>query len=172
MFQQQVYITPAVAVPGDFASANYGVYKVASGTTHGKMVADAAGVTVGRFCVLNANGTCTSIPGAAPTGGRSRIGFVSRGNGFVAQNTIYAAEYSYTIAPGQAVPAWGQGDWFVLVDAITGTPSRGAAVMWDTTTGLINIGGTTSATVIDTGYVMLSEAATVGAIVIISNQGA
>lgn len=169
MFQNQVYIVPAVAVPGDFASANYGIYKVSS---TGKMVADATGVTVGRFCVLNANGTVTSIPGAAPSGGRSRIGFVSRGNGFVAQITQYAAEFTYTIAPGQAVPAWGTGEWFVLVDAITGTPSRGAAILWDTTTGLINIGGTATATLIDTGYVMLSEAATVGGVVIISNQGA
>lgn len=169
MFQNQVNIVPAVAVPGDFASANYGIYKVSS---TGKMVAGAAGVTVGRFVVLNADGTCTSVPGAAPSGGRSRIGFVSRGNGFVAQITIYAAEYGYTIQPGQAVPAWGAGDWYVSADAITGTPTRGAAIMWDTTTGLINIGAVATATLIDTGYVMLSEAATVGATVIISNLGA
>jgi len=168
MFQNQVYITPAVAVPGDFASTNYGIYKVSS---TGKMVADAAGVTVGRFCVLNADGTVTSIPGAAPTGGLSRIGFVSRSFG-VAQITTYLDEYGNTIQVGQPVPAWGAGDWFVNVDAITGTPSRGAAVLWDTTTGLINIGGTATATLIDTGYEMLSESATVGTTVIISNLGA
>lgn len=168
MFQNQVYITPAVAVPGDFASANYGIYKVSS---TGKMVAGAAGVTVGRFCALNADGTVTSIPGAAPSGGLSRLGFVSRSFG-VAQIVTFLAESGSTIQPGQPVPAWGAGDWFVNVDAITGTPSRGAAVLWDTTTGLINIGATATATLIDTGYKMISEAATVGATVIISNLGA
>lgn len=166
-FQKQVSINPAQAVPGDFASANYGVYKVSS---TGKMVADASGVLVGRFCVLNAVGTVTSIPGAAPSS-TSRIGFVSRSFG-VAQITTYAAESGYTIQPGQAVPAWGRGDWYVLVDAIVGTPSRGAAILWDTTTGLISVGGTVTATLIDTGYVLISEAATVGATVIISNTGA
>jgi hypothetical protein len=55
---------------------------------------------------------------------------------------------------------------------VTGTPSRGAAILWDTTTGLINVGGTATATLIATGYVMISESATVGALIIISNINA
>jgi hypothetical protein len=73
MFQNQVYINPAQGLPGDFASSNPMVYKLSS---TGKMVADASGVKVGQFCVLNADGTVTSVPGAAPTGGLSRVGFV------------------------------------------------------------------------------------------------
>lgn len=166
MFQNQVYINPAQAVPGDFASSNPMIYKLSS---TGLMVADASGVKVGQFCVLNADGTCTSVPGAAPSS-TSRIGFVHRENN--AQIVTYLAESGYTIQPGQPVAAFGKGDWFVKADAITGTPTRGAVVCWDTTTGLLNIGATPTSTLIDTGYVMLSESATAGATVIISNTGA
>lgn len=166
MFQNQVYITPAQAVPGDFASSNPMIYKLSS---TGKMVADASGVTVGHFAVLNADGTVTSVPGAAPSS-TTRIGFVHREMN--AQITTFLAESGNTIQPGQPVAMFGTGDFFVNADAITGTPSRGAAIVWDTTTGLINVGGATSATVLDTGYKLISEAATVGATVIISNTGA
>lgn len=167
MFQNQVYITPAEALPGDFASSNPMVYKLAS---TGKMVADASGVKVGQFCALNANGTVTSVPGAAPSGGLSRIGFVHRE--FNAQITTFLAESGYTIQAGQPVAAFGIGDFFINADAITGTPTRGAAILWDTTTGLINVGATATATLIDTGYVMISETVTVNALIIISNHKA
>lgn len=166
MFQNQVYITPAQAVPGDFASSNPMVYKLSS---TGKMVADSSGVTVGHFAVLNADGTVTSVPGAAPSS-TTRIGFVHREKN--AQITTFLAESGNTIQPGQPVALFGTGDWFVNADAITGTPSRGAAIVWDTTTGLINVGGATSSTVLDTGYKLISESATVGATVQISNTGA
>lgn len=165
-FQKQVYINPAQAVPGDFASSNPMIYKLSS---TGIMVADSAGVTVGKFVVLNANGTCTSVPGAAPSS-TSRIGFVHRENN--AQIVTYLAESGYTIQPGQYVAAFGTGDWFVRADVVAGTPSRGASILWDTTTGNTSIGGTVTATLIDTGYKLISEAATVGATVIISNTGA
>lgn len=167
MFQNQVFITPAQALPGDFASSNPMVYKLSS---TGKMVADSSGVKVGQFCALNADGTVTTVPGSAPSGGLSRIGFVHREEN--AQIVTFLAESGYTIQPGQPVSAFGTGDFFINADAITGSPSRGAAIVWDTTTGLINVGGTTSATVIDTGYKMISESATVNATIIISNINA
>lgn len=167
MFQNQVYINPAQGLPGDFASSNPMVYKLSS---TGKMVADASGVKVGQFCALNADGTVTTIPGAAPSGGLSRIGFVHREEN--AQIVTYLAESGYTIQPGQPVAAFGTGDWFINADAVTGTPSRGAAILWDTTTGLINVGGTATATLIDTGYKMISESAAANALIIISNTGA
>lgn len=165
MFQNQVYITPALGVAGAFASSNPMVYKL-SGT--GKMVADASGVVVGHFAVLNANGTVTSVPGAAPNS-TTRIGFVHRENN--AQITTFLAEASMTIQPGQPVALFGTGDWFVIADAITGTPVRGAKILWDTTTGLINVGATATATLIDTGYYMVSETVTAGALIVISNIG-
>ena len=167
MFQNQVYITPAQALPGDFASSNPMVYKLSS---TGKMVADSAGVKVGQFAALNANGTVTTIPGAAPAGGLTRVGFVHRENN--AQITTYLAESGYTIQPGQAVALFGTGDFWINADAVTGSPVRGAAICWDTTTGLINIGATPSATVIDTGYDLISETATANATVMISNINA
>lgn len=167
MFQQQVYINPAQAVVGDFASSNPMVYKL-SGT--GRMVADASGVTVGKFAVLNAAGTVSSILAAAPVA--SRVGFVHRENN--AQITVYLAESSMVIAPGQPVAMFGTGDFWVRADVITGSPVRGAAVYWDVLTGNTIIGapGSPPTTTINTGYVLVSEAATVGATVIISNTGA
>ena len=167
MFQNQVFITPAQALPGDFASSNPMVYKLSS---NGIMVADSSGVKVGQFAALNANGTVTTVPGSAPSGGLSRIGFVHRE--FNAQITTFLAESGYTIQPGQPVALFGTGDFFVNADAVTGSPSRGAVIAWDTTTGLINVGGSTSGTVIDTGWRMVSEAASVNSTIQISNIGA
>lgn len=167
MFQNQVFITPAQAIPGDFASSNPMVYKLAS---TGKMVADSSGVKVGQFCALNADGTVTTVPGSAPSGGLSRIGFVHREEN--AQITTFLAESGYTIQPGQPVAAFGTGDFFIHADAITGTPTRGAHILWDTTTGLINVGGTATATLIDTGYLMITETVSAGDTIIMSNLGA
>lgn len=167
MFQNQVYINPAQALPGDFASSNPMVYKLAS---TGRMVADASGVKVGQFCALNADGTVTTVPGSAPSGGLSRVGFVHREMN--AQIITYLAESGYTIQAGQPVAAFGNGDWFIKADAITGTPTRGAIICWDTTTGLINVGATATATLIDTGYKMISETVTAGATIMISNINA
>ena len=89
-----------------------------------------------------------------------------------AQITTYLAESGMTIRVGEPVALFGKGDFWIVADAITGTPVRGAAVLWDTTTGLVNIGGTATATLIDTGYVMISETATAGLLVAISNTGA
>ena len=166
MFQNQVYINPAQAIPGDFASSNPMVYKVSS---TGKMVADASGVTVGKFAILNADGTVTSVPGSAPSS-NTRIGFVHREQN--AQITTFLAEAGYTIQVGQPVALFGTGDFFVNADVVSGTPSRGASVLWDTTTGNTQIGGAASGNLVDTGFKMVSESATVGATVIISNTGA
>lgn len=165
-FQTQVYINPAQAVAGDFASSNPMSYKLA-GT--GKCVADASGVTVGHFAVLNANGTVTSVPGAAPSS-TSRIGFVPREMN--AQIVTFLAESGMTIYPGQPVSLFGKGDFWVKADAISGSPTRGTSILWDTTTGLISVGGTATATLIDTGYILVSESAAVGQTVAITNTGA
>lgn len=167
MFQNQVFITPAQALPGDFASSNPMVYKLSS---TGVMVADSSGVKVGQFAALNANGTVTTVPGSAPSGGLSRIGFVHRETN--AQIVTFLAESGYTIQPGQAVALFGTGDFFINADAVTGSPSRGAAITWDTTTGLINVGGTPTSTLIATGWTMVSEAASVNSTIQITNTGA
>ncbi len=167
MFQNQVYINPAQAVPGDFASSNPMIYKLSG---NGKMVAVAEGVTVGKFAALLADGTVDSILAAAPQA--TRVGFVHRENN--AQITTYLAESSMIIQGGQPVALFGKGDFWVRTDVITGTPVRGAAVYWDVLTGNTIIGapGSPPSTTIDTGFYLVSEAATVGAVVKISNTGA
>lgn len=165
-FQKQVYITPAQGIPGDFASSNPMIYKLSS---NGKMIADASGVTVGTFAVLNADGTVTSKPGAAPSS-TSRIGFVHREMN--AQIVTYLAEFGNTIQPGMPVALFGTGDWFANADVVAGSPSRGTKILWDVVAGQINVGGTVSATLIDTGYILISESATVNSLIQISNTGA
>lgn len=167
MFQNQVYINPAQAVAGDFASSNPMVYKMSS---NGKMVANSAGVTVGKFAALLADGTVQSVPTTAPSGGLSRVGFVHRENN--AQIVTFLAESGVTIQPGQPVSLFGTGDFWIRADVVPGAVARGTAILWDVTTGNTSIGGTPTATLIDTGWKMVSEAATVGAIVKISNIGA
>lgn len=163
MFQNQVYVTPALGIAGQFASSNPMVYKL-SGT--GKMVADASGVTVGHFAALNSNGTVTSVPGTAPNA--SRIGFVHRENN--AQITTFLAEASMVIQPGQPVALFGTGDFYAIADVVVAT-TRGSAILWDVTTGQISVGGTPTATLIDTGYKMISETASTGSLIVISNIG-
>lgn len=164
-FQQQVYINPAIGQPGDFASSNPMVYKLSA---TGKMVADSAGVTIGKFAILNAAGTVTSLPAAAPSAA-SRIGFVHREmNG---QISTFLADHGYSILPGQPVSLWGSGDFFASADVVTGTPSRGAQIWWDTVTGNTIVGAPSSppATTVQTPFLLVDESVTVGQTITISS---
>ena len=64
-FQKQVYIEPAAAVAGDFASSNPRSTVLAG---QGALVADTAGVTVGRFAWADATGKVTNAGSGVPTG--------------------------------------------------------------------------------------------------------
>ncbi len=169
MFQNQVAVTPAIGIPGDFASTNPRQHLV-SGTADQFMVADADGVTIAHFAILNADGTVTSLPAFADVT-PSRLGFVHRALGS-ALITTWLAEAGSVIQPGQGVELFALGDFFAVADAITGTPTRGAAVIWDPATGLINIGATAGAATVDTGFILLSETAVAGQIVMIGKNGA
>jgi hypothetical protein len=167
-FQQQVYINPAIAMPGDFASSNPMNYKLSA---TGKMVADSAGVTIGAFAVLNAAGTVTSVPGVAPSS-TTRIGFVHREqNG---QITAFLADHGYVIAAGQPVSLWGSGDFFANADVVTATPSRGAQIWWDTLTGHTIVGAPASppSTTVQTPYFLIDETVAVGQTITISSNNA
>lgn len=158
-FQNAVAVTPGIGIPGDFASTNPRQFLV-SGTLDQRMVADAAGVTMGRFAILNANGTVTSKPAFADVS-LSRLGFVHRvvGSALITQ---WLAETSMVIPQGRPVELFAKGDFFAVADAITGSPVRGAKIIWDPATGLINVGATAGASTVDTGYVLLSETAVAG----------
>lgn len=171
MFQNQVYINPAIGLPGDFASSNPMFFKVSS---TGLMVADSSGVTVGKFACLNngsnstTSGTVTSVPGVAVAA--EQIGFVHRENN--AQITTYLAESGYVIAQGEPVALFAGGDFLVNADVVEGTPSTGAPVYWDTLTGHTIIGTVSSppSTTILTKFVLVSDTATANSTVIISSN--
>lgn len=164
-FQQQVYINPAVALPGDFASSNPMIYKL---SITGKMVADSAGVLVGQFAELNASGTVTSVPGVAPSAA-SRIGFVHREQN--AQISTFLADHGYTILPGQPVSLWGSGDFFATANVVTASPSRGAQIWWDTLTGNTIVGAPVSppSTTVQTPFLLIDETVVVGQTITISS---
>ena len=161
-FQTQVYVNPAQGQPGDFASSNPMFYQLSS---NGKMVADAAGVTVGHFAAINDDGTVTSLPVSAPD--PSRIGFVHREAN--AQIITFLADHSYNIYPGLPVALFAKGDFFVTADVVN-TASRGAAILWDTTTGHTVVGGTVSSTLLDTGYKCVTATPTTGSTIVISRS--
>ena len=161
-FQTQVYVNPAQGQPGDFASSNPMFYQMSS---NGKMVADAAGVTVGHFAAINDDGTVTSLPVSAPD--PSRIGFVHREAN--AQIVTFLADNSYTIYPGLPVSLFAKGDFYVKADVVN-TATRGAAILWDITTGHTVVGGTPSSTLLDTGYKNVSATAVANATIIISRS--
>lgn len=166
-FQKTVAVTPAIGIPGDFASTNPRQHLV-SGTPDQMMVADDAGVTMGRFALLLNNGTVDSNPDIQDVE-PSRLGFVHRVQGS-ALITAWLGENTMVIPPGRGVELFSHGDFFAIADAVTGTPARGAKVIWDPATGLINIGATVAATTVDTGFVLLSEGAVAGQIVMIGRQ--
>jgi hypothetical protein len=166
-FQRSIAVTPAIGIPGDFASVNPRQHLV-SGTTDQVMVADSAGVTMGRFGILNANGTVTEKPLFANVSA-TRVGFVHRVIG-AALITTWLGESTNLIPPGRGVELFSHGDFFAVADAITGTPVRGARVIWNPVTGTINIGAAVGAATVDTGFVLLSETATAGATVMIGRQ--
>lgn len=166
-FQKNIAVNPAIGIPGDFASTNPRQHLV-SGTLDQFMVADENGVTMGRFAILNANGTVTEKPAFAAITAPSRVGFVHRVIG-AALITTWLGESTMLIPEGRGVELFSQGDFFAVADAITGTPVRGARVIWDPVTGLINIGASLGAATVDTGFILLSETATAGQIVMIGS---
>jgi len=173
-FQNVVAVQPAIGIPGDFASVNPRQF-VVSGTANQRMVAAADICLAGTFGLIDSNGVVDSTPGyaaASAAGAASRIGFIHRymGAGLI---TTWLAENTMQIQAGQAVELFATGDFFATANAITGTPARGASVIWDPAAGTINIGATVSGTTIDTGFVLLSEGPIVaGQTVMIGKNGA
>lgn len=163
-FQQSVTVNPGIGVPGDFASTNPRRFLV-SGAADQRMVANSDGVTIGRFAILGADGVVDSTPAFASVTA-SNLGFVHRviGNAVITQ---WLDETSMVIPEGRGVELFASGDFFAVADAVTGTPARGAAVIWDPATGLINIGATAGAATVDTGFKLLSDSAVASQTVII-----
>lgn len=148
-FQTRVNRYLPLAVEGDFASANP---RASVLTSEGGLIAGPAGVTVGRFAWIMADGkTVTNFA----QGARKPDGYVRRS--IDALITQYLGEFSNVIPGGFPVTLFDAGDFFVTVRGAAstvngavyasyadGTPVAGAAPSGTTGTG--SIGATFTAT--------------------------
>jgi len=151
-FQSQVYVQPAPAVAGDFASAN-AWYSVLAGP--GALVAGSAGLVVGRFAWADlANQTPANNYGSG-----SVTGFVGRHQ--QATITTYLASSSMTIVPGKAVTLYSGGDFWVKNDGST-EALVGQKAYADLTTGKVSFAatGTPTSAASVTGYIAAIAATT------------
>jgi len=128
-FQKDVNLTPALAVAGDFASANPRASVLAG---ENGLVAGTGGVTVGRFAWVDADGitVLSSDAAAAPSG------FVHREQ--QALITTYLAESGNVIPEGFAVTLHNEGDFWAL---LTGP---NAAVVGDAINAVLANGSVTA----------------------------
>lgn len=143
-FQTTVNLQQAVAVEGDFASAN----PRNSFVSHqGGLVAGSAGVTIGRFAWV-------VVPGLASNAGIIRpAGFVARsGQQGHALITDYLGEVSMLIPRGFEVTLHTSGDFYAK--NTTAVAAIGSKVFASTTTGEIQSGvaGATVAGYIETDF--------------------
>jgi len=123
-FQNHINVQPAVAVAGDFASANPWS-TLLSGA--GKFVAGDAGLTEGLFCWIDGTDDykLNNFGHTVPSG------FVHRE--FRQQITTYLAEYGGLIQPGQEASASTSGDFWAK-NTSAGSVTRGmkAYAVYDT----------------------------------------
>ena len=150
-FQSQVYLTPAPAVAGDFASANPRATVLAG---PGGLVSGSTGVTVGRFAWVDPlDGVTTYSRGTTNT---APSGFVHREmNALISP---YLAESSNTVPVGFPVTLFSEGDFWATVGGSTAA-TIGAAVYADYATGTIAI-GSASASASATGSIGATFTAT------------
>lgn len=125
-FQQQVNLTPAPAVAGDFASANPRASVLAG---PGGLVAGVGGVTVGKFAWVDDDGSTVLNRGTAT---RAPNGFVHREQ--QALITTYLAESGNVIPEGLPVTLHNEGDFWALLTG-SNAATIGAAIYADYSTG-------------------------------------
>lgn len=130
-FQTQVNLTPALAVAGDFASANPRASVLAG---EGGLVAGVGGVTVGKFAWVDDDGKTVVSHGTAT---RAPDGFVHREQQGLIQ--VYLAESTMNVPEGFPVTLHNEGDFFAVVGGSTAA-TRGAAVYANYADGGITIG--------------------------------
>ena len=152
-FPNRVNLNPPVGIEGGFASAS-NTHNVLAGTA--QIVADEAGVTIGRFAYADlATGKAST---AKKTGANVAVGFVGRGSnaGLV---TAYLGTDSMAIQAGFGVTLFDRGDFWVKT---TTAATVGQAVFADDTTGAIST-GEAGATVAGSTEIPLFKVASVGA---------
>jgi len=165
-FQTVVNTNPALAIEGDFASANPRASMLAG---EGSLVAAAVGVIVGRFArAKNSDGTVTNAdPGVA-----SRIGFVHRDQPAIITDFLGGA--TMTVPTGNPLTLFDAGDFWarfaagatigqkvyanyltgLATAAATGTPPSAGTFDCDTTNG----SPTLTVNVVNSGALAVGEA--------------
>ena len=129
-FQNQVYQEPAIGVPGDFASNNPYANVLAG---EGALVAGAAGVTVGAFAWVQADGA--TVLNKPASGTPAPDGFVHRELQALIAN-IYD-EVTMVIPGGYMVSLFAAGDFYA---ASATAATRGQKVFASITDGSISTG--------------------------------
>ena len=130
-FQNEVNITPAPAVAGDFASANPRATVLAG---PGSLVAGVGGVNVGKFAWIGDDGLTVQSYG---TGARAPDGFVHREQ--QAMIVDYLAESGVNVPVGMPITLHNEGDFWALVTGSTAA-TIDAAVYATYADGAITIG--------------------------------
>lgn len=155
-FQKQIYIEPAAAVAGDFASSNPRSVVLAG---PGQLVAGATGMTVGRFAWADAAGLVTNAGANKPTGfaHREQQGLI----------TIWLAESTMLVPTGLPVVLHNLGDFWVATKT---TATVDQKVFASNTDGTISTGaaGATIAGSTETDWFVASAGA-VGALIKITS---
>ena len=155
-FQKQVYIEPAAAVAGDFASSNPRSTVLAG---PGALVAGTDGVTVGRFAWADAGGLVRNAGSGVPTG------FVHREQQGVI--TIWLAESTMIVPQGLGVTLHNLGDFWAATKTVA---TIGQKVFASNSDGTISPGaaGATIAGSTETGWFVASAGA-VGSLIKITS---
>ena len=156
-FQTQVQAQQAPAVAGDFASANP---RAAVVSPEGGFVAGAAGVTVGRFAWIQADGVTV-----LNTGTGKPDGFIHREQqAFI---TTYLAEASNVVPVGQPVTLMRTGDYFATATGNSAVHGEKAFAKLADGTVEFDAAGATVAGFIETDFVC-SQAAGSGELAVMT----
>lgn len=135
-FPRQVNVQPAIAVEGDFASANTNRFSVIAGV--GAFIAGAAGLTVGAFAWADPTFTFLNSFGSGPV-----TGFISR-EGLRADIVTPGPGYpdsSMTVLGGSYITAFSGGDFYVRNNG-AGPSAIGNKVYANYATGLVSFAAT------------------------------
>lgn len=136
MFPRVVNVQPAIAVEGDFSSANTNRFSVIAGP--GAFISGAAGLTVGAFAWADSTFTFLNSFGSGPV-----TGFISR-EGQRADIVVPGPGYpdaSMTILGGSYITAFSGGDFYVR-NMGTGPSAIGNKVYANFATGLASFAAT------------------------------
>lgn len=149
-FQSAVHSQPAPAFEGDFASLNIWASQLAGPQA---FTAGANGLTVGRFCWIDASGLTLSNTGTGIV-----AGFVHRE--LQAYITTFLAENTMLIPTGIEVTAMVSGDYWMRtpVAATRGTGLKAFAKTADGTL-LVGAAGATVTGAVETAFYIASNAA-------------